>query len=172
MPAPANESTPLHDIPSLTGLRFLAALSVAVAHAAGISLLSMNQQGAVQTATHWLEVGAGFGMTLFFVLSGFVIHYNYSQKIFGKGLNGVAKFFWARFARLYPLYFLILFIELIFSDVAKSILDKHLMPDRIYALPAVVDNAFLQQMRRLKYIEPRHQLEPKEKASQKRGWRC
>ena len=29
------------------------------------------------SAVYWLRQASGFGMTLFFVLSGFVIHYNY-----------------------------------------------------------------------------------------------
>ncbi len=51
------------------------------------------------------------GMTLFFVLSGFVIHYNYYVSV-RKGKQGSAKFFVARFARLVPLYALLLFAEL------------------------------------------------------------
>jgi len=55
-------------------------------------------------------------MTLFFVLSGFVIHYNYGQSIFGgRARNGVA-YLWARFARLYPLYLLMLTIYVALSS--------------------------------------------------------
>jgi hypothetical protein len=43
-------------------------------------------------------------MTLFFVLSGFVIHYNYSEQIAEYRWRGTMNFFVARFARLYPLY--------------------------------------------------------------------
>jgi peptidoglycan/LPS O-acetylase OafA/YrhL len=43
----------------------------------------------------------GLGMTLFFVLSGFVIHYNYNMTITRPG--GTRAFFVARFAGLYPL---------------------------------------------------------------------
>ena len=43
-------------------------------------------------------------LTLFFVLSGFVIFLNYSRSI-GTGI-GLWNFFVARFARLYPLFFL------------------------------------------------------------------
>jgi len=48
---------------------------------------------------------AHFGMSLFFVLSGFVIHYNYANSIRKQGLiRGGYYFMAARFARLYPLY--------------------------------------------------------------------
>ena len=43
-------------------------------------------------------------MTLFFVLSGFVIHYNYAGLVTGGRLRGIGAFLWARFARLYPLF--------------------------------------------------------------------
>ena len=48
-------------------------------------------------------------MTLFFVLSGFVIHYNYSSSVSLPG--GIRAFFVARFARLYPLFLLVFVIS-------------------------------------------------------------
>src|ERR1700722_1637283 len=75
-----------HDpyIPALDGLRGVAALLVAGAH------YTTMEGGAplseiVQTLT-------GLGMTLFFVLSGFVIHYNYSATIARPG--GLRFFSW------------------------------------------------------------------------------
>ena len=50
-------------------------------------------------------------MTLFFVLSGFVIQYNYSQPILKNGWRAVCGFMWARFARLYPLYFTLICLD-------------------------------------------------------------
>ena len=100
----------IEEIPALTGLRFLAAISVAIAHGATLCLKTQSPNQAIQ---HWLSVGAGFGMTLFFVLSGFVIHYNYRALIGTQGIAGTAQFLWARFARLYPLYLLILLIDLL-----------------------------------------------------------
>jgi peptidoglycan/LPS O-acetylase OafA/YrhL len=54
----------------------------------------------------------GLGMPLFFVLSGFVIHYNYSQPVHDQPLRGTYNFFVARFARLYPMYFVVLCFDL------------------------------------------------------------
>jgi peptidoglycan/LPS O-acetylase OafA/YrhL len=51
------------------------------------------------------------GMTLFFVLSGFVIHYNYSSPIMKNKSIGLYNFFVARFARLYPLFIIGLLLE-------------------------------------------------------------
>jgi peptidoglycan/LPS O-acetylase OafA/YrhL len=90
---------------SLTGLRFVAALCVAVSHAAGQIVRFPADQPAWFL---YLSSAAGIGMTLFFVLSGFVIHYNYATIIQEAKLRGILYFFLARFARLYPLYILCL----------------------------------------------------------------
>ena len=100
------------DIPALTGLRFIAAFSVMVAHGAG-QLLRFQE---APPLISWLESCAGFGMTLFFVLSGFVIHYNYRKKVTEQGLDGLAGFMWARFARLYPLFLFMLVMDVLLGQ--------------------------------------------------------
>jgi peptidoglycan/LPS O-acetylase OafA/YrhL len=59
---------------------------------------------------------SGFGMTLFFVLSGFVIHYNYARLVTDGGWRGIAAFLWARFARLYPLFLLMMLVYVLVSQ--------------------------------------------------------
>jgi peptidoglycan/LPS O-acetylase OafA/YrhL len=86
-------------LPALDGLRFMAAIMVAGGHYA--SFFGLGKLSEAMTSF------TGLGMTLFFVLSGFVIHYNYHATIPENG--GLRKFAVARFARLYPLY-LILFL--------------------------------------------------------------
>jgi peptidoglycan/LPS O-acetylase OafA/YrhL len=98
------------EIPALTGLRFFAAFSVAVAHGSG-QLLKF--EGPPTHLIYWLPQIAGFGMTLFFVLSGFVIHYNYRKRVTEQGLGGLGAFMWARFARLYPLYLFMLVLDVL-----------------------------------------------------------
>jgi peptidoglycan/LPS O-acetylase OafA/YrhL len=83
---------------SLTGLRFAAALCVVVSHAIPKIVRFENPPLLVQL----LSSLAAAGMTLFFVLSGFVIYYNYAETI-GRPA-GLYNFLIARFARLYPLY--------------------------------------------------------------------
>ena len=85
-------------LPALDGLRFMAAMLVAGGHYA-----SIFSQGSPPVMVTTL---AGLGMTLFFVLSGFVIHYNYCGTIPKAG--GLRAFAVARFARLYPLYIALL----------------------------------------------------------------
>jgi peptidoglycan/LPS O-acetylase OafA/YrhL len=85
-------------IRSLTGLRAVAAYSVLFAHAGDFHFGTNLTTHAAMTRL------AYFGMSLFFVLSGFVIAYNYSGKLRTEGATGVYNFFVARFARLFPLY--------------------------------------------------------------------
>lgn len=87
-------------IDALTGLRFVAAFCVMFAHLLPKAMPIANPPG------WYMQIGAlsAEGMTLFFVLSGFVIHYNYSATIQRDGARGLYNFFVARFARLYPLY--------------------------------------------------------------------
>src|SRR5262249_48314624 len=96
------------DIPALTGLRFVAAFSVLLAHALP-KLFPIPEGSAAPLIYGIFQSAASFGMSLFFVLSGFVIHYNYSEKI---DRDGYTKFFVARFARLYPLYIVCILWEL------------------------------------------------------------
>jgi len=93
------------EVPGLTGLRFLAAFSVLFAHGVAVLLRGHDNPGSV---AYWCTQASGFGMTLFFVLSGFVIHYNYANSVTAGRLRGIAAYLWARFARLYPLYLLTL----------------------------------------------------------------
>src|ERR1700735_4443904 len=92
------------DIPALTGLRFLAAFSVALAHGADVTFRISAPSDIFDFIKYWLSTAAGIGMPLFFVLSGFVIHYNYRTLIRSKGVVGFVEFLWARFSRLYPLF--------------------------------------------------------------------
>ena len=90
-------------IPALTGLRFVAAGTVFAAHALPkIVPLPQNQVGV--RPLHACGVAFGPGNDAFFVLSGFVIHYNYAEQIQSQGARGRFNFFVARVARLYPLY--------------------------------------------------------------------
>src|ERR1700693_460568 len=87
------------DIPALTGLRFVAAATIFLAHFAegsGVALLGLRSPISV------------IGMPLFFTLSGFIVHYIYAAA-FAKGWRAaVPTFALARFSRLYPLFFALL----------------------------------------------------------------
>jgi peptidoglycan/LPS O-acetylase OafA/YrhL len=106
-------NAPVHPhIAALDGLRFIAAGTVLFSH--GFFYLLLNQDNARITAYNAPFVGmANIGMTLFFVLSGFVIHYNYVASV--SLPDGVRAFFVARFARLYPLFLLVFLICIVDS---------------------------------------------------------
>jgi peptidoglycan/LPS O-acetylase OafA/YrhL len=113
---PAERSPPsiavekLGDLPPLTGLRFFAAFFIFVGHATPMMLkLTPNPQLVINVTNCFLEVG----MELFFVLSGFVIHYNYADVGRLPHSRNLAKFYIARFARIYPLYVLFLTLQLV-----------------------------------------------------------
>jgi peptidoglycan/LPS O-acetylase OafA/YrhL len=114
------------DVPPLTGLRFVAAFSVLLGHGFGWMLKSHETPlGAI----YWIEQSSGFGMTLFFVLSGFVIHYNYATLVTEGGLRGIRSFLWARFARLYPLFLLMMIVYVLLSSRHFDLWMGH--PERI-----------------------------------------
>jgi peptidoglycan/LPS O-acetylase OafA/YrhL len=95
-------------IPSLTGLRFFAAFFILFHHAVGwIAQFTDSNVG------DYFSVVGMYGMPLFFVLSGFVIHYNYRDLFLQQGISrAVCEFAAARFARLYPLYFVLLLLAI------------------------------------------------------------
>jgi peptidoglycan/LPS O-acetylase OafA/YrhL len=103
-----------HGIPQLDGLRFTAALLVMIAHSA------FNPAAIPNSLLHFIYSSAGIGLSLFFVLSGFVIHYGYHEAIALRG--GLSTFAIARFARLYPLYFAVLLYEILTSGAVSAMI--------------------------------------------------
>jgi peptidoglycan/LPS O-acetylase OafA/YrhL len=84
-------------LPALTGLRFVAAAIVVAYHARAIV-------PAFRAEPYLTGFGAGYtGVSLFFVLSGFVLAYNYLTPD-GSRVTNVRDFLVARFARVYPVY--------------------------------------------------------------------
>jgi peptidoglycan/LPS O-acetylase OafA/YrhL len=93
----------------LTGLRGVAACAVLIAHAIDISFYYKG----VAIFHPFAARLAYFGMALFFVLSGFVIQYNYAVAFAsGPFFATTYRFFVARFARIYPLYIISLVCSL------------------------------------------------------------
>ena len=119
---PNDSSAAPHDryIAALDGLRGIAAMLVAGGHYMAF------EGGAPLSVT--VSTLVGLGMILFFVLSGFVIHYNYSATITRPG--GMRAFFVARFARLYPLYILLFLFDFAYTGhTARSACGQIGAPD-------------------------------------------
>ena len=95
---------------ALTGVRGVAAFSLLIAHAIHYSFLYPGNHQLLSDLTFGL---GRFGMSLTFLLSGFVIHYNYSNIMRSEGIiYGGYHFMVTRFAKLYPLYILGLIMSL------------------------------------------------------------
>jgi len=90
-------------IEALTGIRFVAAMLVLVFHY-GASYV--NSAGAPWFVVNFLRHGY-LGVSLFFILSGFILTYTYQGRVCDKWRGA---YFFARFARIYPVYLLALLI--------------------------------------------------------------
>lgn len=88
---------------ALTSIRFIAATLIVIGHA-------HNTFGSAGIATTF---ALGQGVSIFFVLSGFILAYNYNGRL--GNLREVFKFFLARFARLWPLHIVSIAILVFFS---------------------------------------------------------
>jgi len=88
-------------VPSLTGIRALAALLVLGLHA--------NQNVPADLGSFMAFFMRGYlGVDLFFVLSGFIITHVYLKSLASLNLGSVQNFLWHRFVRLYPVHVTVL----------------------------------------------------------------
>ena len=96
-----SQAAPRH-LDALTGIRGLAAWGVVLYHLR-LSLSDLLPAPALAAlAKGYLAVD------LFFMLSGFVIWYNYAARIRGGGWSEARVFLWRRFARVWPLHGVVL----------------------------------------------------------------
>lgn len=103
---PTTTGTPhLH---ALTGLRFFAVLLVVLHHFwTPMARLPEGVPGLLAAGLNTLAAHGFIGVSLFFVLSGFVLTYTYGGQ---GGKLGRRRFWAARFARVYPMYLLALVV--------------------------------------------------------------
>jgi peptidoglycan/LPS O-acetylase OafA/YrhL len=94
---------------ALAGLRFVAAMAVALAHLPEIS----HDPALGRVANRFLSEGI-YGLTIFFVLSGFVLAYGYLDRLAQPSLPALRGFYIARVARIWPLHLLTLGLVLAF----------------------------------------------------------
>jgi len=98
-------------LPALTSVRFFAALHVCIFHMYAMKIAS-------GTGIFHRVASIGYvGVNFFFVLSGFILVYTYAGRD-----TPARKFWWARFARIYPAYlFSLLFTAPFFFYVCLKI---------------------------------------------------
>jgi peptidoglycan/LPS O-acetylase OafA/YrhL len=120
---PASDANRLH---ALTGLRIVAALAVYFSHVGP----PVGAPSFLATA-----IGSGYyGVTFFFVLSGFVLAINYFDSMRRPTGRTLWSYGVARFARIYPLYVLVLAYLLARASESGSPLDGWL--EHVLALQA------------------------------------
>jgi peptidoglycan/LPS O-acetylase OafA/YrhL len=107
-------------IKPLTSLRFFFALMVFASH---LSFFQNSHSENLKWIFLSIMKEGYLGVSFFFILSGFILAYNYQGKFLIKNYP-VKQFYIARFARIYPLHFLTFLISIpfiygstIFSDV-------------------------------------------------------
>ncbi|MDR5809532.1 acyltransferase [Caballeronia sp. LZ019] len=84
-------------LPALTSIRFIAALTVVLSHFSERGLLNLPK-----SVFDFMDGGRS-AVSMFFVLSGFILAYTYRSQI---GSTGSRPFYVARFARIYPVILL------------------------------------------------------------------
>jgi peptidoglycan/LPS O-acetylase OafA/YrhL len=101
---------------ALTGLRYLAAMTVVLAHVA---------IGNAELANTILPSLSAIGMPLFFTLSGFLMCFNYYTDFAEWRPGTLRRFFVARFARIYPAYLAVLLLSFSFMGNFFHDLENH-----------------------------------------------
>jgi peptidoglycan/LPS O-acetylase OafA/YrhL len=88
-------------INALTGLRGIAASWVLIYHS---YRLTEDLDAAARAPMAFLGAAGYLGVDIFFVLSGFVIAYNYAHKDLHTSWSQYGSYLWKRLARLYPVH--------------------------------------------------------------------
>lgn len=126
-----NEKGGNHMLNSLTSFRFIAALMVFLFH---MGVFSQYQLGSA-------------GVQFFFVLSGFILAYNYHSKFTELNKHSIKKFYKARFSKVYPVHVLtfllsaplvilyfhpnsLYFIKLAFMSIINLLLVQSFVPSQ------------------------------------------
>jgi peptidoglycan/LPS O-acetylase OafA/YrhL len=107
--------------PALDGFRGLAAMGVLVFHVSGNTDVS-SRDGVLPD---FLARLGNYGVTVFFVLSGFLLYRQFVLAEFrGERFPRVRRFYWHRFLRIYPAYWLVVTVTILLSK------NGHLPPSR------------------------------------------
>lgn len=95
--------------PNLDGLRFLAFFLVYWQHCSVRLFELLKEYGMLTDSQSQFFVTGGYGVSFFFVLSGFLITYLLLQEVKENGTINIKAFYVRRILRIFPLYYLVLF---------------------------------------------------------------
>ena len=101
-------------IKPLTSLRFVFALMVFASH---LSFLEYSPNESIRNAYLSVFREGYIGVSFFFILSGFILAYNYGARILDS-ITDIGSFLKARFARIYPLHLLTMLMAIPLSQQA------------------------------------------------------
>jgi len=113
------------ELSGLTGVRFYAALFVYWYHV----ILIIPGMYALAGRSLFLDAAEG-GVSFFFVLSGFILTYNYAD-VFRDGISAASykRFVWDRLTKIYPVHFLALLLALPIATLSPQLrLDWRAVP--------------------------------------------
>ena len=120
------------DIPSLTGLRGVAALWVVFFHMADNAPIPVIRFGYM-------------GVDIFFILSGFVLSYVYARKFTIRDFRSYSNFIQARIARIYPLHLVTLFTLGVIVLCAPEHFMRYPTPEQRWGIGSFFASIFLIQ---------------------------
>lgn len=109
----------------LNSLRFFAAFLVLLQHAESLR----NERGLANLARYSIFQNGQHAVTFFFVLSGFLITYLLLKEQKETQQISIKRFYIKRIFRIWPLYFLLVFIGLVLQPMVVDVFDlPYLMP--------------------------------------------
>lgn len=101
-------AAPAH-LGALTGMRGIAAWMVVLYH------IRLSLTGILPDEAIAVMARGYLAVDLFFILSGFVLWYNYAERLQGGGFGEAGLFLWRRIARIWPLHVVILALFVLFA---------------------------------------------------------
>ncbi len=105
---------PRADLPALTGIRGLAAWFVVLYH------IRIGAMPYVPAEVSFVLSKGYLAVDLFFMLSGFVLWLNYSDRLRRDGFGAVPKYLARRVARVWPLHLFILALTMIYASAVAA----------------------------------------------------
>ncbi|WP_444437317.1 acyltransferase family protein [Pseudomonas sp. A6] len=114
---------PAHYLPELESLRGWAVLLVIGFHYFGILFGDRGDHGLGAAAPAWMKIIAAgnTGVTLFFVLSGFLLSLPFLEAQRQRRDIDIRRFYWARALRILPLYYLAILVAWLFTGSADAL---------------------------------------------------
>jgi peptidoglycan/LPS O-acetylase OafA/YrhL len=128
------------EIAALTGIRLLAALYVVLFHIGYEMVVPAFPD--LYPLYKIICNGGWLGVDLFFLLSGFILSYNYQERFQQNGLGDYRNFICKRFARIYPVHLSTL-ILLMGCIAIRSRYDASILGAATYSAESLIKNLFM-----------------------------